>query len=219
MPRLLFEKTGNAVWISHLDLMRVFQRSFKRAALPLTHTKGFNPRPSVSIALPLSVGISSSCELLDFDLDGEPVPCEEIKRRLNEKLVEGVRVLDVYDNGQKIKYLAFLDCTLTLEYDGGFPAGAPDAITGLLAREEVTVIKKNKNGTSEQNIIPMICRCSVSAQDGNTIKIDARICCQNPSLNPMQIAAAIETYLPEYAPDFVECSRVELYDDKENIFR
>ena len=52
MPRLLFEKTGSAVWISHLDLMRLFQRAFKRADLPLKHTQGFNPRPSVSIALP-----------------------------------------------------------------------------------------------------------------------------------------------------------------------
>ena len=61
MPRLLFEKTGTAVWMSHLDLMRVFQRAFKRAGLSLTHTKGFNPRPSVSIALPLSVGVESVC--------------------------------------------------------------------------------------------------------------------------------------------------------------
>ena len=49
MPRALFEKTGNARYISHLDLMRVFQRAFKRAGLPLTHTQGFNPRASVSI--------------------------------------------------------------------------------------------------------------------------------------------------------------------------
>ena len=60
MIRLLFEKTGNAVWISHLDLMRLFQRSFQRAGLPLTHTHGFNPRPSVSIALPMSVGVELS---------------------------------------------------------------------------------------------------------------------------------------------------------------
>ena len=73
MPRALFEKKGNAVWISHLDLMRVFQRAFKRAGLPLTHTKGFNPRPSVSIALPMSVGIEIGCELLDFELEGVPV--------------------------------------------------------------------------------------------------------------------------------------------------
>ena len=64
MPRALFQKTGNAVYISHLDLMRLFQRAFKRAELPLTHTQGFNPRPSVSIALPLSVGVESRCELL-----------------------------------------------------------------------------------------------------------------------------------------------------------
>ena len=43
MPRLLFEKTGTAVWMSHLDLMRVFQRAFKRAGLPLTY-QGLQPQ-------------------------------------------------------------------------------------------------------------------------------------------------------------------------------
>ena len=93
MPRLLFEKTGNAIWISHLDLMRLFQRSFKRAGLPLKHTQGFNPRPSVSIALPLSVGVESKCELLDFEIDGLEVPCEKIASLLNPVLVDGVKVL------------------------------------------------------------------------------------------------------------------------------
>ena len=171
--------------------MRVFQRSFKRAGLPLTHTQGFNPRPSVSIALPLSVGIESSCELLDFDLDGEPIPEEEIKRRLNEKLVEGVRVLDVYTGGQKIKYLALLDCCLTLQYDGGVPEGAAEKITALLSLEEVTVTKKSKSGNTEQNIIPMIRKATVRETNQNTLTVQARICCQNPSLNPMQIAFAL----------------------------
>ena len=219
MIRLLFEKTGTAVWMSHLDLMRVFQRSFKRAGLPLTHTQGFNPRPSVSIALPLSVGIESSCELLDFDLDGEPIAEAEIKRRLNEKLVEGVRVLDVYTGGQKIKYLALLDCCLTLQYDGGVPEGAAEKITALLSREEVTVTKKSKSGNTEQNIIPMIRKAAVRETNQNTLTVQARICCQNPSLNPMQIAFAIEKYLPECTPSFVECSRMEIYDQKEQQFR
>ena len=81
MPRLLFEKTGSAVWMSHLDLMRLFQRAFKRANLPLKHTQGFNPRPSVSIAMPMSEGVESGCELLDFDLYGEAIPNEEILTR------------------------------------------------------------------------------------------------------------------------------------------
>ena len=68
MPRLLFEKTGNAVWISHLDLMRVFQRAFRRGGILIRHSQGFTPRAHVSIALPLPVGVESVCELLDFDL-------------------------------------------------------------------------------------------------------------------------------------------------------
>ena len=106
MLRLLFEKKGNAIWISHLDLMRLFQRAFKRAGLMLTHTQGYNPRPSVSIALPLSVGVESCCELLDFELEGETVSCDEICSRLNDALVEGVRVLRVYEDGYKLKHLA-----------------------------------------------------------------------------------------------------------------
>ena len=88
MPRILFEKKGNAVWISHLDLMRLFQRAFKRAGLPLTHTQGFNPRPSVSIALPLSVGVESNCELLDFDLDGDKVANRIVRGKLNGSAIE-----------------------------------------------------------------------------------------------------------------------------------
>lgn len=219
MPRLLFEKTGNAVWISHLDLMRVFQRSFKRAGLPLTHTRGFNPRPSVSIALPLSVGIESRCELLDFDLDGEKIPNDEICARLNASLIDGVRVLSVYDDGRKIKNLAYLDCRLRLEYDGGIAPDAVSRIQSLFAREELPVTRKNKNGVSEQNIIPMIRRLEVQQMDDHTLVISARICCQNPSLNPMQLHAAIAQYLPELTADYVACSRLELYDETETIFR
>jgi len=219
MPRILFEKTGNAIWMSHLDLMRVFQRSFKRAGLPLTHSKGFNPRPSVSIALPLSVGIESHCELLDFELEGVSVPNSQIMDRLNQSLVSGVRALRVYDNGDKIKNLAYLDCCLTMEYDNGIPAGAAAAMMSLFSGVELIVEKKSKNGITEQNIIPMIKQFAVVEENENILQLRARVCCQNPSLNPLQLSAAIERYLPELKADFVKCSRIEIYDMKENIFR
>ena len=57
MNRLLFEKTGDAVYLSHLDLMRIFQRAFRRADILIWHSQGFSPRAYVSIALPLSVGV------------------------------------------------------------------------------------------------------------------------------------------------------------------
>lgn len=218
MPRLLFEKTGNAVWISHLDLMRLFQRAFRRAGLPLTHTQGFNPRPSVSIALPLSVGVESRCELLDFDLYGEKLPNEEILSRLNGTLVDGVRVLKVYDDGRKLKNLAFLECLLTLEYDREIPEDACDCIRELFTRDSVLVEKKNKNGITEQNIIPMIKSLNVGAGE-RELTLHTVVCCQNPSLNPMQMIQAIGKYLPELQPDHVICRRLEVFDTENSIFR
>ena len=219
MPRLLFEKTGKAIWISHLDLMRVFQRAFKRAGFSLTHTQGFNPRPSVSIALPLSVGVESRCELLDFALEGEPVSEHTVLQSLNDALIEGIRVLAVYSDGAKIKNLTYLDCELSLEYDKGIPDGAEAEISALFSREILTVDKKGKNGTVKQDIIPMIRKFALSRADEHTLRLTARICCQNPSLNPIQLHAAIAEYLPEYRPDFCMCKRIEIYDAEEQLFR
>ena len=219
MPRLLFEKKGESIWISHLDLMRVFQRAFKRARLPLTHTQGFNPRPSVSIALPLSVGVTSNCELLDFALDGCDVSLSEIRSRLNDALVAGIRVLDVYEQGRKIRDLSLLLCSVVLEYDSGYPADGVERLNTLFGKEEVVVAKKTKNGIQDQNIIPMIRSMNVVAQGENCIELNALICCQNPTLNPNQLVAAIERYEPEMTPDFSSCCRLEIYDGAEVIFR
>ena len=220
MPRILFEKKGNAVWISHLDLMRLFQRAFKRAGLPLTHTQGFNPRPSVSIALPLSVGVESSCELLDFDLDGDKVANRIVRGKLNDYLVPGIRVIKVYDNMQKIKHLALLDTVVTMEYDGGVPSDAVSRLQTLFAQEEVLVEKKAKSGDIlDQNIIPMIKSMEIVQSDDNTIQMKARVCCQNPTLNPMQLHGAVVRYLPELKPDFVKNERIEIYDADGNVFR
>lgn len=219
MLRALFEKTGNASYISHLDLMRVFQRSFKRAGLPLTHTKGFNPRPSVSIALPMSLGAESICELLDFELETEGFSCEEIRERLNNNLIDGVRILDVYENGAKLKHLAFLSCRLVLEYDQGVPAEAEERITQLFASQELIVQKKGKNGITEQNIIPMIQQMQIEKVSDHELSLDALICCQNPTLNPSQLTAAVEKYLPDLTPDFVRICRREIYNTEKKLFR
>lgn len=219
MPRLLFEKKGNAAWMSHLDLMRLFQRAFKRAALPLTHTQGFNPRPSVSIALPLSVGVESNCELLDFALDGQNIPCNEILQRLNNTLVDGIRILDVYEQGRRIRDLALLKCELNLEYDSQIPVGTAEKLQSLFLRESLIVQKKSKSGIVDQDIIPMIRSLSLIQEGNNLLCLQAIICCQNPTLNPMQLVAAIDAYMPECRPDFCKCTRIEIYDNAENVFR
>lgn len=218
MPRARFEKTGNARYISHLDLMRLFQRAFKRAGLPLTHTQGYNPRPSVSIALPLSLGVESCCELLDFELE-QNVACGEICAGLNNALVDGVRVLEVYEQGEKIKNLALLQSHLIMEYDRQIPDGYTAEIEHLFDQTELFVEKKGKNGVTQQNVIPLIRRLSASKRSDTELEISLLHCCQNPALNPLQISAAITKYLPDLAADYVRCFREEIFDINESIFR
>ena len=218
MIRILFEKKGSAVWISHLDIMRLFQRAFKRAGLPLTHTQGFNPRPSVSIALPLSVGVESSCELLDFTLDTDDIDVAKLPQMLNEKLIPGVKVLKAYTDGRKLKDLTHMAVAVRLTYDKGLPEGAVDAISHLFAKKSIVVPKKGKNGIVDQDIVPLIRKISVTSE-GNQVILNAIICCQNPTLNPSQLSAAVEMYLPEMRPDVCTCERLEVYDIEEEIFR
>ena len=105
------------------------------------------------------------------------------------------------------------------ENDKGIPENARAEIEALFAQGEVIVEKKSKNGIKEENIIPMIRRLAVSPADENTLELKALVCCQNPTLNPMQLSAAIEKYLPQYKADFVRCRRVEVYDMNETVFR
>ena len=219
MARLLFEKIDDAIWMSHLDLMRVFQRAFQRAGLPLKHTQGFNPRPSVSIALPMSVGIESLCELLDFDLETSDITDDEIMARLNNALVKGVQVLGVFSQGMKIRDLTRLHVQLTLEYDQKVPEFAISRISDLFQRESLLVEKKTKSGTQMQDIIPMIHSVSITCANDNIIVIDAIISCQNPTLNPNQLIIAISQEIPDCKPDFFKCSRIEIFDKNNVVFR
>ena len=219
MNRILFEKVGDGIYISHLDVMRLFQRAFKRGGLHLKHSQGFSPRAMVSVALPLSLGTESVCEIMDYELVDQVLPPEEIRDRLNATLPRGIRVLEVYESDVKIKHLTHLDCTVTLEYDGGIPAEAPETIRALFRRESLPVMKKGKNGPTEQDIIPMILSCEVTPVSDQELAIHARICAQNPSLNPVQMVAAIERYAEEVKPDFARIRREEVRAEDGSVFR
>lgn len=220
MLRIRFVKEGNAVWISHLDLMRVLQRSFRRAGILLKHSQGYSPHPELSIVMPLSVGVSSSCELADFSLDPEDhSPAASIPQRLNPVLPQGIRVLDCREDGKKVGKLAWLRARLRLTYDQGVPAGAAQAIDALFARPSLPVEKHSKKGPAEVDIQAMHREITVTQPDAFTLILDAVVAAQNPTLNPLLLAAAIETYLPACRPDDVKCHRLELYDENLEIFR
>ena len=211
MSRLLFEKTGDSIYISHLDLMRVFQRAFRRAGLLLRHSQGFTPRAIVSIALPLSVGVESVCELLDFELEQGSATAEG----LNAVLPAGIRVREVYEGGRKIKELTHLRARVTLEYDGEAPEAS--AVEALFRGETLVLEKQSKKGTAQVDILPMVRDLTVARPDGHTLVLEAVICAQNPSLNPLLLAQAVEVYVSK--PDFAFARRLEVLDAQGNVFR
>ena len=216
--RLIFVKEQQASYISHLDVMRTFQRVFPRAGLSIKHSNGFHPHPILSIVLPLPVGQSSECEILDFE-SVENSTGEGVAEALNTGMPAGLRVLDCYAASRPVREMALLRARLEMEYDSGVPEGACECIRALFTQEEVYVEKRTKHkGMTELNIVPLIHSLTLTEEAG-MIVADAIVAAQDPGLNPALIGAAIARHLPEIAPDFVRVCRKEVYDREMNIFR
>ena len=216
--RLLFTKEAQAAYISHLDLLRTFQRCFPRTELDIKHSQGFHPHPIISIVLPLPVGQSSDCELLDFEVT-QTADGSGIAEKLNTGMPSGLRVLNCYEAVRPVRELALLRADLELDYDNGVPEGAAAKLTELFGREELIIQKRTKRKEmADVDIAPMI--HSVELAEGErmvcgTVVVQA----QNPGLNPQLLERAIANYLPELVPDFVRVRRRELLDVDGKVFR
>ena len=218
--RLRFTKSGRACYISHLDLMATFQRVFTRAEVPIWQTQGFNKHAYVSIALPLSVGYSSDCELLEFTLNEGMAP-EDVPAHMNETMPEGIHVVECYPIETPLKRLAEIDWTLVMEYDNGVPEHAVAEIQALLGQESLVIQKKSnksKKGYTEIDLIPMIHLWEMTPEAGR-ITVHARLMAQNPGLNPSIVIDTIRNLRPDAAPDFVRYHRNEIYDGEGKVFR
>lgn len=215
--RMLFAKTGRAVYISHLDLMRTITRAFLRAECRLKYSEGFNPHPNISIALPLSVGCESVCEIMDFKML-EDMPCEEIKSRISDQFPEGIEVIDVYEMQRKVKEIKWLRISGIFEYDERDAAQMAEKLNEFYAAESIVITKKTKRGMGESDIRPAIKEISFESS-GRDVILSAVISAQEPTLNPELIADALRQLAPEYAPDFAKFRRLEIFDENMEIFR
>ncbi|MCS6906245.1 MAG: TIGR03936 family radical SAM-associated protein [Anaerolineales bacterium] len=89
--RINFDKTEAMRFTGHLDLYRTWERTFRRASLPLAYSQGFKPHPCIQIAAALPLGFTSSNDLIDIWLE-EPLPLSEIQARLQPALPPGLRI-------------------------------------------------------------------------------------------------------------------------------
>ncbi len=216
--RLLFEKTGRAIYISHLDLMRTFQRIFARAGVTVKHSEGFNPRPKISIALPLSLGQESVCEILDFCLvSGSAL--EELPEKLNAVSPEGIRITKAYDASRKPKEIYWVKILGQMEYDSGAPENIENSLNDFFAQKSIVIKKKSKSGISDFDIVPCINSVGFEKTSHNTVTVNAVITAQNPALNPENLMAALRQLSPDLAPDFTKFRRIEIFDKDGEIFR
>ncbi len=215
--RLRFKKTGRAIYISHLDLMHTMQRGFSRAGYELKYSEGFNPHPIISIILPLSVGCSSVCELMDFRLKQE-CRLDRLPVELTAVMPEGIEAIEAYEPLRKAAELKWLAIEGIFEYDNRSAADMAPELIKFFAQDEIIVPKKTKRGMGEFDVKSAIKEIAFNA-DGNNVKVNAVISAQEPTLNPELLTEALRLKAEEIAPDFAKYTRTETYDCNMTVYR
>ena len=216
--RLRFEKTGRAVYISHLDLMHTMQRAFNRAGYELKYSEGFNPHPQIAIALPLSVGAGSLCEIMDFRLKEEDPDLAALPGRLTAVMPEGIVVTEAYLPVRKTAELKWLRVEGVFEYDERDPGEMAAGLEDFYRQEQIVITKKTKRGMGETDIRPGIRELGFTAGEG-LVEVSAVISAQEPTINPELLAEALRQLKPELAPDFAKFTRIETYDAGMQVYR
>jgi radical SAM-linked protein len=151
--RLWFRVLGDQRFLSHHDMMRLWERAMRRARLPLRMSEGFNPRPRISLVEPRSVGVSSEAELLEFELADWMNP-DTVLDRLSRELPEGVTVasLDFVRPTDKARPEAVV-------YRAALPEPRPDLAertTELLAKRQLPVVRHRPSGDKALDARPFI---------------------------------------------------------------
>lgn len=215
--RLQFSKEGETKYVSHLDLVRLFTRAFKRAELPLAYSEGFNPHPKMSIGLPLSVGVTSECEYIEADFHQE-VELKELLKRLNRCMPLGVRILA---GAQVVLGMRKLSDIALAEYQITF-AGTPltqEMLDAFFGRNEIEMEKKSKRAVRCVNIKEDIRLIRLNGEaegkQGLTMILSAG---SKANLKPDIVLAAMETYIPGFSIDDYDIHRSKIMDEKGQQF-
>lgn len=172
--RALFTKKNYLRYISHLDLVRLFHRTFNRSQLKIKYSEGFNPHPKFSIAHPLSLGIESEGEYIDITLE-QYIPIDEFIARMNNALPEDIQIVNaIYmEDENSISALinwAFYEIKFLLEVDLNTDS-ISDKIQEWLTNDEILITKLKKKGKNkipvDVNIKPLIGNVVVKSIDSD----------------------------------------------------
>ncbi len=181
--RARFTKEPPARFISHLDVMRVFDRAVRRAGLPIAFSGGFNPRPQMSFTFPLPVGVTSSSEYVDIELT-ELINPEVFQNKLNDNLPDGFHILEAKELDDDAKSL--MSVINTAVYDVVINTGVKYnertlqmIFDNFLSMDNVIVRKdkkkKGKRYSKDINIRPFIYSLELLSQEANTFVLEMEL--------------------------------------------
>ena len=164
--RVKFTRGEEVKFISHLDLMKVFERAIRRSGLPIAYSQGFNPHPQMVFGLPLSVGVTSDGEYADFELIRKVEP-GRFMDELNSLLPKAIRITAAAEKHIKANIMAtisgadysldiFLNETLSLE-------AATEKLDMLMERDCIKVLKEGKGAVKEIDMRPMVLEARLEA--------------------------------------------------------
>ena len=202
--RFRFAKRGRAAYLSHLDVMRTFQRAFIRAGIRVRHSEGFNPHPKMSIALPLQLGCESICELMDASILEGP---EDMVSALNCVLPEGIEVLSVGDPLRPVREIAWTEWALSFADET-----AAEQAEQVFRRPSLPVEKKTKRGLSTLDIAPHIL---VLSREGDALRLWLRA--DSPTINAADLRKALNGSLGKERP--MRCLRLRLLTENKESFQ
>lgn len=208
--RIRFSKQGHMKFIGHLDMVRYFQKVLRRAEVDVVYSEGFSPHQKMSFAAPLSVGVISTGEY--FDLEVNSTEASQIMiDKINKENVPEVRILsykllpDTAPNAMSI--VAGADYIV---YTNLFDQEIIDTFMSL---SEINILKKTKKSEKEVNIRPMIYDMNI-CDEGIYMKVAQG---SVANLKPEAVISALADYAGIELPEYILYERLDMYCLQDNV--
>ncbi len=219
-----FTKENQLKYIGHLDMMRLFDRAFRRGNIPIVYTQGFNPQPKLSFATALPLGVESYGEYFDVELK-EQMDIIRFIEDLNKALPDDIRILKaVYVDDKKsvMSLIRWSDYIIEAKLEEEMTKEELDRqIKSFMKLEEVIIIKeKEKKGKvkkREVNIKELIKSFDVlQYEDFRAIFKTTLKTGSEGNLKPVDLINAIEVYTEiKCKKDSIKSQRLELFVENE----
>ena len=212
--RLSFYKKDYAKFVSHLDLMKMFQRVFKIAGVDVTFSQGFNPHPKMSIAYPLPVGVTSEEEYLDLQVDSVP-DYEKLVAQINSAMPKDIKIIKAWEPKENLNLIRYAKYNVKVTLENELENVA-ELTEKFLTEDEIIIDKKTKKGISATDIKSMIKEIKTVRADGLEAEFQFVLSIgEKANLKATGVLDAMEKYITDFKVMYTDIERDGIF--KENM--